>query len=175
MKKRIYKINNKNLVTGNPNEVTENEILVKENNDGTVELSHRNNGTLETLGSGNKGGNEGLQTPIVYMDLANNRAAFEMFAFCPSLVRVTIAKDGMGIPMGTTMFVPGSSFFASYQQAPDMFNLNSVKTLMFPDVKIMGLLSQELMTCREFIGVEQFDALPRITEEQFYDLTLPTE
>lgn len=29
MKKRIYKINNKNLVTGNPNEVTENEILVK--------------------------------------------------------------------------------------------------------------------------------------------------
>lgn len=67
MKKRIYKINNKNLVTGNPNEVTENEILVKENNDGTVELSHRNNGTLETLGSGgNGGGNEFVEMEVIF-------------------------------------------------------------------------------------------------------------
>ena len=58
MKKRIYKIKGKNLVVGDPNELSENELLVKENNDGTVELSHRNNGTLETLGNGGSGGSE---------------------------------------------------------------------------------------------------------------------
>lgn len=171
MKKRIYKINNKNLVTGNPNEVTENEILVKENNDGTVELSHRNNGTLETLDSG---GNGDYKTPIVYIDLANKTNTFEMFAICPSLVRVNIAENEMGVPAGTTMFVPGSIFMTSYKQTPDMFDINSVKALMFPDVKIK-ILNQDITTCREAIGVDNFDALPRITEEQFYDTTLPTE
>lgn len=62
MKKRIYKIKGKNLVVGDPNELSENEILVRENNDGTVELSHRNNGTLETLGSGgSSGGNNKIR------------------------------------------------------------------------------------------------------------------
>lgn len=80
MKKRIYKINNKNLVTGNPNEVTENELLVKENNDGTVELSHRNNGTLETLGSGgNGGGNEFVEIE-------------EIFNFEPSSTQITVGE-----------------------------------------------------------------------------------
>lgn len=113
-------------------------------------------------------------TSVVYLDLANKTNTFEMFAFCPSLVRVNIAENEMGVPAGTTMFVPGSSFLTSYQQTPDMFDLNSVKALMFPDVKIK-ILNRDITTCREAIGVDNFDALPRITEEQFYDLTAPTE
>lgn len=113
-------------------------------------------------------------TSVVYLNLANNTSSFEMFAFCPSLVRVTIGENEMGVPAGTTMFVPGASFLAQIQQAPDIFDLNSVKALMFPNVKIMGL-SQELKTCREFVGVDNFDSLPRIAEEEFYSLTAPTE
>lgn len=113
-------------------------------------------------------------TSVVYLNLANNRSSFEMLALCPSLVRVTIGENEMGVPAGTTMFAPGASFFVQFQQTPDMFDVNSVKALMFPDVKVMGI-SQELMTCREFVGIDKFDALPRITEEEFYDITAPTE
>lgn len=127
---------------------------------------------FETLGSGGNGG--GLQTPTVYIDLTNNRAAFEMFALCPSLVRVTIGENEMGVPAGTTLFTPGAGFLIQYQQTPDIFDLDSVKALMFPDVKTK-ILNQELKTCRELIGVDKFDALPRITEEEFYNLTSPTE
>lgn len=106
-------------------------------------------------------------TSVVYLDLANNTSSFEMFALCPSLVRVIIAENDMGIPAGTTMFTPGSAFLYAYQQTPDMFDVNSVKALMFPDVKIK-IMNNDITTCREAIGVDNFDALPRITEEEFY-------
>lgn len=51
-KNRIYKIKDKILVQGNENELTENELLVKEENDSVV-LKERVNGEVKSISGGN--------------------------------------------------------------------------------------------------------------------------
>lgn len=51
MKNRIYKIKDKILVQGNENKLTENEILVKEEN-GSVVLKERVNGEVKSIAGG---------------------------------------------------------------------------------------------------------------------------
>ena len=168
MKKRIYKINNKNLVTGNPNEVTENEILVKENNDGTVELSHRNNGTLETLGSGGNGGSSNIK----YYDVSN----LDINMLSPYLMIVMSSLIGKYRPsdIDPIEIVPNFSL-----------QLTSTTNKLFAVGIDMDMLmchhniSNELITVRDvLITAQLYDTLiacPELTEEQFYDTTLPTE
>lgn len=161
MKKRIYKINNKNLVTGNPNEVTENEILVKENNDGTVELSHRNNGTLETLGNdGNGGGN------IKYYDVSGlPQEAYSIIKMvCMSVKCLTANKPENPLILTSTLLseVTVDKFLAA------SFCLD-MKVSLSNDITQLRTVYEIL---QGFGGVEAF---PEITEEEYYDLTLPTE
>lgn len=158
MKKRIYKINNKNLVTGNPNEVTENEILVKENNDGTVELSHRNNDTLETLGSGNGGGAtiEYLAGPFedsVYPTL-------QMFSYLMKIRRNNkIAIGGFMVAMEATKD-------------------NTLAFAITPNAKIVDA-NEQIHPIKHylilFLGEDVYNSFTRITEEEFYNLTTTTE
>ena len=157
MKKRIYKINNKNLVTGNPNEVTENEILVKENNDGTVELSHRNNGTLETLGSGGNGGG----ATIEYLAGPFEETLLNIFKPTAYLAKGRLNNEfiiwSYGLVAQTEFDILGVSIL------PD--------ALLYEDA--------ELKTVKEIIisaiGEEAYILLPRMTEEEFYNLTTTTE
>jgi hypothetical protein len=51
MKNRVYKIKDKILVQGNENELTENEVLVKEQN-GSVILKERVNGEIKSIAGG---------------------------------------------------------------------------------------------------------------------------
>lgn len=51
MKNRVYKIKDKILVQGNENELTENEVLVKEEN-GSVILKERVNGEIKSIAGG---------------------------------------------------------------------------------------------------------------------------
>lgn len=125
MKKRIYKINNKNLVTGNPNEVTENEILVKENNDGTVELSHRNNGTLETLGSG------GNSTPKIETDIRieGTIEGGDKTITCTQLsnfIDINNISSLDDLPDIVNLYDNNGKFISKYQKLPNSFVYFSV-------------------------------------------------
>lgn len=51
MKNRVYKIKDKILVQGNENKLTENEVLVKEEN-GSVILKERVNGEIKSIAGG---------------------------------------------------------------------------------------------------------------------------
>lgn len=159
MKKRIYKINNKNLVTGNPNEVTENEILVKENNDGTVELSHRNNGTLETLGSGNGSG-----ATIEYLAGPFEDSLFYSLQTFAYLIKI---RDGNKNFIQTAIAI-------NQESTKD----NTLAFAIIPNSKVMDS-DGNMLTIKDFLilllGENVYNFLARITEEQFYDLTLPTE
>lgn len=139
MKKRIYKINNKNLVTGNPNEVTENEILVKENNDGTVELSHRNNGTLETLGSG---GNE----PKNILDIPNITFTVEPNAFKATNVTKELSSyDFFNVDAINTIFQGNQVLFKKV----DEFDFGIQKSVTFAYFGLGGFMTAEIMIIYE--------------------------
>lgn len=164
MKKRIYKINNKNLVTGNPNEVTENEILVKENNDGTIELSHRNNGTLETLGSG---GSEGGSN-VKYYDVSN----LEQNQLNTILMLAILCKY-------STQDNPSSKIVNLMSFALEQSYIGGTFFAISANLELKIADGNDVFTLKE-IAIQQgvYDILmscPELTEEQFYDLTLPTE
>ena len=164
MKKRIYKINNKNLVTGNPNEVTKNEILAKENNDGTVELSHRNNGTLKTLGSGGNGGNGGGYN-IKYYDVSNL-----IFNYTTNTEIITTTLLGKVINDNNLSIMPGLLI--------TMIDPSNKPLALGIDENMKLYSNNELKTVKQLlIETNKYDVLlacPELTEEQFYDLTLPT-
>lgn len=165
MKKRIYKINNKNLVTGNPNEVTENEILVKENNDGTVELSHRNNGTLETLGSGGSGGSSNIK----YYDVSSHVFS----SSSTDIVILMLSVLGKGKIDDNIQISP--NFLLNFYE--DLANVLAIG--IDTTMKIINATTQQIQTAEEQLkSIDKYDLLvsfPELTEEQFYDITLPTE
>jgi hypothetical protein len=170
MKKRIYKINNKNLVTGNPNEVTENEILVKENNDGTVELSHRNNGTLETLGSGGSGGSSNIMY-IKFPDGAPQEDIMVISKIASFVKSKTYNKDNPDVIKVTIL--PTS--FATFVGSPLVNNIFAIAIQL--DAPFIAMNGENITVKGYLEGSGQLEFLRtlEITEEQFYDLTLPTE
>lgn len=70
MKNRIYKIKDKILVQGNENELTENEVLVKEEN-GSVVLKERVNDEVKDIVVANKG-----KQLLVYPSAPTNQQSF---------------------------------------------------------------------------------------------------
>jgi hypothetical protein len=170
MKNRIYKIKNKNLVTGNPNEVTENEILVKENNDGTVELSHRNNGTLETLGSGGNGGGS-KSSSIIYFN-ANNIDLFkEQYLYSMGfLFKIDNTNNNVPkIDIVSGYDAADAKFFSDFKER---YKLYAVAVDFNTEVKKNVILKDYLIS----VGIyDDIMEIPQITKEEFYDLTVPTE
>jgi hypothetical protein len=165
MKKRIYKIKNKNLVTGNPNEITENEVLVKENNDGTVELSHRNNGTLETLGSGGSGGGNIKYYDVSGIDFSSD-SEYDVLIPLP-IIGKAVNNDTINIVTNpaTLTIDPSVKIIAI---AIDL-------TLELYIGSMGGKIESVENLLKQYGAYDLLLSLPTLTKEQFYDLTLPTE
>ena len=164
MKNRIYKIKDKILVRGNENELTEDEVLVKEEN-GSVVLKERVNGEVINVVVGG--------ATLKYIDVTNIDSSFITVLRAVSL----LDKNILGEPGSLTVLItPGRTF----TEAPDIV-LTAV-AIDFETITQLYPYGAELepMPIREILiklGItqEQLNSLSYISEEQFYDLTLPTE
>ena len=97
MKKRVYKIKNKILVQSNENELTEDEILVKEEN-GSVLLKERVNGEVFNIVV--KGGNP-----------------------TPTEVSVNASSETLSISTNVMVFTLDDEFDVSTLHAPTKLNI----------------------------------------------------
>lgn len=156
MKRKVGELYNVPIVEGDPNLLKSNEILHK----GGGQLSKRNNtGKIEDLGNSDSG--EGGGSNIEYFkvsDIPSGKPTMGM-TLCSIGVKLQ-AEDGN-----------------IYIAAPSMLSAFNIKGtalgyMVLPDMKVY--IEGMIMTTREYFntvaGQGSYDALPRITEEEFYNL-----
>lgn len=165
MKNRVYKIKDKILVRGNENELTKDEVLVKEEN-GSVVLKERVNGEVINVVVG--GGSN-----IMYIKFPNGVPQDEVKDIAILGVFVKSKSYNKDLPDVIKVTITPTAFaFADTALVNNVF-----ATAIQLDAPLI-LMNGENITvkgCLERFGLLESLRTLEITEQQFYDLTLPTE
>ena len=153
MKKRVYKIKDKILVQGDENLLTEDEVLVKEEN-GSVVLKERVNGEVINIVTG--GGDSNIEDMLAYYDLSpltlEDGAGLALQSV---LIKASVGGDVIVSPG----YIPGSTPIAVGID----FNINIItagsnnKTTLKDYLKVIGMYDTIIN-------------LPTLTKEEFYTI-----
>lgn len=165
-KRKINILRGKRLVTGNPNLITMNEIHVKDTSKG-VEVTERDkNGKLVNINMPSGDGSVGIE----YLDVSELLANLENN---PNAVIILSAATQVkctynGILMAGPLYAIVSLFRGDFSAMATSTTQICVDWSM--KLSMMGELQPILNQVLSKITQEELNALPRITEEEFYNL-----
>lgn len=183
MKRKVGELFNKPIVQGNENVLSSNEILVEQKGN-TFSLKERVNGEIKEVSGGSFSGS-GVSS-IEYLDVSGvNRHIkqtllfFSLYSKVPQDIIIDTSEGGN---QSTVTFDASIGPSANTSSTLGSLGMSSVHAGTFlSEITALGIdFSQKIvtqgqtMTVNEFFtmsgGKETIDAIPRITEEEFYTL-----
>ena len=180
MKKRVYKIKDKILVQGDENLLTEDEVLVKEEN-GSVLLKERINGEIKNVVADGGSSNIKYYNVSNFIELAPAEDIDIIFRTQLNGCSILYKWESKPNAPNKVIFVSTAALYSTYSSG-----FNIVCLAIDWDLEITESdNSSPFNTTIKMFENEHFwrfvesglaeGIISEITKEQFYDLTLPTE